>query len=144
MTRNGNSDAGSWFAALSPRTGALSFSFRGDGLVVRAPCVLHGIHVQRSDNGVVFLLDLQDDIDDAMTTTILIIYAVGVIINALAAASIYDDLKQDGQLLRVRLVALVFFVLASFGTWLYMIGYLLVKLFKSIFKGESKDGKEKT
>lgn len=79
-----------------------------------------------------------------MTTTILIIYAAGVIINALAAASIYDDLKQDGQLLRVRLVALVFFVLASFGTWLYMIGYLLVKLLKSIFKGESKDGKEKT
>ena len=78
-----------------------------------------------------------------MTTTILIIYAVGVIINALAAASIYDDLKQDGQLLRVRLVALVFFVLASFGTWLYMIGYLLVKLFKSIFNRESKDGKEK-
>ena len=78
-----------------------------------------------------------------MTTTILIIYAVGVIINALAAASIYDDLKQDGQLLRVRLVALVFFVLASFATWLYMIGYLLVKLFKSIFNRESKDGKEK-
>ena len=30
-----------------------------------------------------------------MTTTILIIYAVGVLINAFAAASIYDDLKED-------------------------------------------------
>ena len=61
-------------------------------------------------------------------TTILIIYAVGVLINAFAAASIYDDLA--------------FFVLASFATWLYMIGYLLVKLIKSLFKQKS-DGNQK-
>lgn len=77
-----------------------------------------------------------------MTTTILIIYAVGVLINAFAAASIYDDLKEDSQLVRVRMVAIAFFVLASFATWLYMIGYLLVKLIKSLFKPKS-DGNQK-
>lgn len=77
-----------------------------------------------------------------MTTTILIIYAVGVLINAFAAASIYDDLKEDRQLVRVRMVALAFFVLASFATWLYMIGYLLVKFIKSLFKRKPSDGKQ--
>lgn len=78
-----------------------------------------------------------------MTTTILIIYAVCVLINAFAAASIYDDLKEDRQLVRVRMVALAFFVLASFATWLYMIGYLLVKFIKSLFKRKPKsDGKQ--
>ena len=75
-------------------------------------------------------------------TTILIIYAVGVLINAFAAASIYDDLKEDSQLVRVRMVVLAFFVLASFATWLYMIGYLLVKFIISLFKTKS-DGNQK-
>ena len=78
-----------------------------------------------------------------MTTTILIIYAVGVLINAFAAASVYDDLKDDRQLVRVRMAVLVFFVLASFATWLYMTGYLLVKLIKSLCKRKPEsDGKQ--
>ena len=76
-------------------------------------------------------------------TTILIIYAVGVLINTFAAASIYDDLKEDSQLVRVRMVALAFFVLASFATWIYMIGYLLVKLIKSLFKHKPKSDEKK-
>lgn len=48
-------------------------------------------------------------------TTLIIIYAVGVLINALVAASIYDDLKEDKVLEKVRLAALVFFVNRCYG-----------------------------
>lgn len=77
-----------------------------------------------------------------MTTTFLIIYAVGVIINALAAASIRDDLKDDGRLVNVRMAVVMFFVLASFGTWVYMIAYLLAKVIKGVFKPKKTDGGE--
>lgn len=73
-------------------------------------------------------------------TTILIIYAVGVIINALAAASIWDDLKGEGRLVNVRLAVVMFFVLASFGTWVYMIAFFLVKVIKEVFKSQKTNG----
>ncbi len=74
--------------------------------------------------------------------TILIIYAVGVLINAFAAASIYDDLKEDRQLERVRMVALAISVLASFGTWVYMIVFLFVRFIISLFRKPKKDGRQ--
>lgn len=73
-------------------------------------------------------------------TTILIIYAVGVIINALAAASIWDDLKGEGRLVNVRLAVVMFFVLASFGTWVYMIAFFLVKVINDVFKSQKTNG----
>lgn len=77
-----------------------------------------------------------------MTTIFLIIYIVGVVLNALAAASIWDDLKDEGRLANVRLAVVMFFVLASFGTWVYMIVYLLVKVIKGVFKSQNTDGGE--
>lgn len=73
-------------------------------------------------------------------TTLLIVYGVGVLINAMAAASIWKDLMEDKVLEKVRLAVLFFFVLASFGTWIYSIFYVLVKLIAAVFK--RKKGKE--
>lgn len=75
-------------------------------------------------------------------TTFLIIYAVGVLINAFVAASIWDDLIEERQLEKVRLAVLLFFVLASFATWIYMIAYLLAKVIKGVFKPKKTDGDE--
>ena len=73
-------------------------------------------------------------------TTILIIYAVGVLLNAFIAASIYDDLKEDFRLVRVRTAVLMCCILASFATWLYMIFYLLISMFKK--PKDKDDGKQ--
>ena len=79
-----------------------------------------------------------------MTTTIfLIIYAVGVLINAFVAASIWDDLKDDKILERVRLAILLFFVLASVGTWVYAIIYTAARFIKSLHNGKKKKGNGK-
>ena len=79
-----------------------------------------------------------------MTTTIfLIIYAVGVLINAFVAASIWDDLKDDKVLERVRLAILLFFVLASVGTWVYVIIYTAARFIKSLHAGKKKKGNGK-
>lgn len=75
-------------------------------------------------------------------TVFIIIYVVGIILNALAAASIWDDLMEERQLEKVRLAVLLFFVLASFGTWVYMIAYLLAKVIKGVFKPKKTDGDE--
>ena len=75
-------------------------------------------------------------------TVLIIIYVVGIILNALAAASIWDDLKDDGRLVNVRMAVVMFFVLASFGTWVYMIAYLLAKVIKGVFKPKKTDGDE--
>lgn len=77
-------------------------------------------------------------------TTFLIIYVVGIIINAFAAASIRDDLAEDKVLERIRFAVLLFFILLSFGTWVYFICYFIVQAFKKLFttkrKEESHDG----
>ena len=78
-----------------------------------------------------------------MITTILIIYAVGVLINAFVAASIWDDLKEARQLVKVRLTVLLFFVLASFATWIYGCIYFLVSLIKSLFARKKKTDGDK-
>lgn len=79
-----------------------------------------------------------------MTTTIfLIIYAVGVLINAFVAASIWDDLKDDKVLERVRLAILLFFVLASVCTWVYAIIYTAARFIKSLHAGKKKKGNGK-
>lgn len=75
-------------------------------------------------------------------TVLIIIYVVGIILNALAAASIWDDLKDEGRLVNVRMAVVIFFVLASFGTWVYMIAYLLAKVIKGVFKPKKADGDE--
>ena len=75
-------------------------------------------------------------------TVLIIIYVVGIILNALAAASIWDDLKDEGRLVNVRMAVVIFFVLASFGTWVYMIAYLLTKVIKGVFKPKKADGDE--
>ena len=76
------------------------------------------------------------------TTTFLIIYAVGVLINAFVAASIWDDLMEERQLEKVRLAVLLFFVLASLATWLYAFVYLLVSFMKRLFKRKSEEEDE--
>lgn len=79
-----------------------------------------------------------------MTMTIfIIIYAVGVLINAFVAASIWDDLKDDKVLERVRLAILLFFVLASVGTWVYAIIYTAARFIKSLHDGKKKKGNGK-
>lgn len=77
------------------------------------------------------------------TTTFLIIYAVGVLINAFVAASIWDDLMEERQLEKVRLAVLLFFVLASFATWIYGCIYFLVSLIKSLFTRKKKTDGDK-
>lgn len=61
---------------------------------------------------------------------LLIIYAAGVVINALLAASVWDRLSAEGRLVGVRKAVLVFFIFFSFGTWIY----LLITFFRSLFK----------
>lgn len=61
---------------------------------------------------------------------LLIIYAAGVVINALLAASVWDRLSAEGRLVSVRKAVLVFFIFFSFGTWIYM----LITFFRSLFK----------
>lgn len=75
-------------------------------------------------------------------TTFLIIYAVGVLVNAFVAASIWDDLMEERQLEMVRLAVLLFFVLASLATWLYAFVYLLVSFMKRLFKRKSEEEDE--
>ena len=77
------------------------------------------------------------------TTTFLIIYAVGVIINAFVAASIWDDLMEERQLEKVSHAVLLFFVLASFATWIYGCIYFLVSLIKSLFTRKKKTDGDK-
>lgn len=78
-------------------------------------------------------------------TTFLIIYAVGVLINAFVAASIWDDLMEERQLEKARLAVLLFFVLASFATWIYATIYVVFSWIKSfiIRKKEVKPLKTK-
>ncbi len=78
-------------------------------------------------------------------TTFLIIYAVGVLINAFVAASIWDDLMEERQLEKVRLAVLLFLVLASFATWIYATIYVVFSRIKSfiIRKKEVKPLKTK-
>ena len=74
---------------------------------------------------------------------IIIIYVLGVVINALVAAAIWDDLKDDKVLERVRLAILLFFVLASVGTGVYAIIYTAARLIKSLHDGKKKKGNGK-
>lgn len=77
-----------------------------------------------------------------MTTKIIIIYVVGVVINALVAASIWDDLTEERKLVKVRLTVLLFFVLASFVTWAYAFVCFLVSFFKRLFGRKPEDKEE--
>ena len=65
---------------------------------------------------------------------ILIIYIVGVVINSLVVASIWDDLTADERLVKVRRTLLVFVVICSVLTWVYALGYLIVHIAKAVFK----------
>lgn len=75
-------------------------------------------------------------------TVFIIIYVVGIILNALAAASIWDDLMEERQLEKVRMTVIMFFVLASLATWLYAFVYLLVSFMKRLFKRKSEEEDE--
>lgn len=77
-------------------------------------------------------------------TVFIIIYVVGIILNALAAASIFDDLKDDGRLVKVRMAVVVFFVLASFGTWIYLLTYILANFIKNSFKPKKAENNDKS
>ena len=71
-----------------------------------------------------------------MSTTeiFLTVYCVGVILNAILSASIWDELNEEGQLVKIRLAVVVFFVAASFATWVYVLLYMLVKSIKTVIK----------
>lgn len=75
-------------------------------------------------------------------TIFIIIYAVGVLINAFVAASIWDDLVADRQLEKVRMTILLFYILASVATWLYAFIYLLISFVKRLFKRKSEEEDE--
>lgn len=68
-------------------------------------------------------------------------YGVGVVVNAIGAASIWDDLMEEGRLVKIRMAVVVFFVAASVATWVYMILYLLTSVVKTAFK-KRKDNEE--
>jgi len=76
-------------------------------------------------------------------TTILIIYAVGVLINALIAAAIYDDMTEDKVLERIRAAVLLLYVFASFLTWVFALFYLLVWLVRRTYRYMRRDDGEK-
>lgn len=67
-------------------------------------------------------------------TTILIIYCAGVLINAFAAASVWDDLKEERKLEKVKMTTLLLFVLASVLTWAYATIYLVCAIVKALIK----------
>lgn len=67
-------------------------------------------------------------------TTILIIYCAGVLINAFAAASVWDDLKEERKLEKVKMTTLLLFVLASVLTWAYATIYLVCAIVKDLIK----------
>lgn len=67
-------------------------------------------------------------------TTILIIYCAGVLINAFAAASVWDDLKDERKLEKVMMTTLLLFVLASVLTWAYATIYLVCAIVKDLIK----------
>jgi hypothetical protein len=71
---------------------------------------------------------------EKITLIILIIYIVGVVINSLVVASIWDDLTADERQVKVRRCLLVFAVVCSELTWVYALGYLIVHICKTIFK----------
>lgn len=75
------------------------------------------------------------------TSVFLIVYGVGVVVNAIGAAAIWDDLMEKGRLVKIRMVVVVFFVAASVATWVYMILYLLTSVVKTAFK-KRKDNEE--
>ena len=75
------------------------------------------------------------------TSVFLIVYGVGVVVNAIGAASIWDDLMEEGRLVKIRMAVVVFFVAASVATWVYMILYLLTSVVKTAFK-KRKDNEE--
>lgn len=68
-------------------------------------------------------------------------YGVGVVVNAIGAASIWDDLMEEGRLVKIRMAVVVFFVAASFATWVYVLLYMLVKSIKTVIK-KRKDNEE--
>lgn len=72
-------------------------------------------------------------------TTILIIYCAGVLINAFAAASVWDDLKEERKLEKVKMTTLLLFVLASVLTWAYAIIYLISAIVKALIKKPKSD-----
>ena len=71
-------------------------------------------------------------------TTLLCVYIVGVLINALGAASIWNDLTKEQNVERVRLWVLGGFIAASFLTWIFAICYFLIDLIKSFRKKHGK------
>lgn len=77
----------------------------------------------------------------SITSVFLIVYGVGVVVNAIGAASIWDDLMEEGRLVKIRMAVVVFFVAASVATWVYMILYLLSSVVKTAFK-KRKDNEE--
>ncbi len=64
-------------------------------------------------------------------TTILVIYLAGAVINALVMSSIYDDLKRDEGLDRIRTTHVALVICGSVLTWLFCICYLIVSIFRS-------------
>lgn len=62
--------------------------------------------------------------------TFIIIYSIGLALNALMAALVWEDLMKDRELAKMRAVSVVVFVIASFATWVYAMGYLLYKYLK--------------
>ncbi len=70
----------------------------------------------------------------------LLIYIVGVIINAVVVVSVWADLKSDEKLMGVRAKVVTFFVLMSIVTWLYSLLYIIVSPFlKGKTHGKSDD-----
>ena len=63
---------------------------------------------------------------------LLIIYAAGVVINALMASCVWERLSAEDRLVGVHKAVLVFFIFFSFGTWIY----LLITFFRSLFEKE--------
>lgn len=71
--------------------------------------------------------------------TLILIYTLGVAVNALLGVAIVYDLRKEGSLSDVRMTLLVLAVLASFVTWAYVILYLTCSFVISLFKHKGKE-----
>lgn len=60
--------------------------------------------------------------------TLLIVYLVGVVINAVLAAIIWRDLTAEKMLVKVRTFILALSVLLSFVTWIYVLLHIILSM----------------
>lgn len=65
-----------------------------------------------------------------MITIIFYVWVVGMALNAIVLASIYDDLRREGRIDKVRFTKIAIAVVGSVLTWFFSICFLLWSLIR--------------